>query len=433
MTFKKIITLSVALAALSTPAYSVTKEEMERARVIAAQCYLRYANNGSGYLDEIDPASMSDLEKKLKKKETENLRAFKAVKLPSDYSAWDKEKLVAYWSGTFLNSPGLLAEGKAARSRIRSKLSAMTVSVPSADSQKPKADEGTAVSEASAENAAKAVEEEVRLVDSVENVAVQDSQSSPDIDVVPKTEGDSSATWIYVAILVVLVGVVLWLVIYASKTMGSKSPKQRGGETSPSADSEEMSRMEADLNNALIAKNNEIRNMRVKLERYESSWQELSETNRLLKQEKEQLLSRISQLEKKLVDSDLRVRDAENRVRSESAATVRPSAGSGRTIFLGRVNSKGIFVRADREFNPANDVYRLITHDGITGAFEIVDDRDLSDLISSSAEVLLGNGCEGVDFRRMDAADRIVTTTPGVAVFENGYWCVSRKARVERE
>ena len=62
---KKIITVAL-LAVMALPALAVTEKEMEEARAITAQAYLRYANDGSGYLDEFRATSMSQLESKLK-------------------------------------------------------------------------------------------------------------------------------------------------------------------------------------------------------------------------------------------------------------------------------------------------------------------------------------------------------------------------------
>ena len=109
-------TLLPALMAIvvTVPALAVTDNEMEQARTIAAQAYLRYANNGSGYLDEVKATNLADLQKELKAKEKENIKAFLAIPVPKDYAQWDKAKLAEYWSVTALNNPGLIAQGKGA-------------------------------------------------------------------------------------------------------------------------------------------------------------------------------------------------------------------------------------------------------------------------------------------------------------------------------
>ena len=90
--------LSVVL--VPSLALGVTQKEMEQARTIAAKAYIRYVNDGSGYLDELNPTTMEELEASLKPKEKENIKAFKAIAVPSDYKSWDKEKLVEYWAVT---------------------------------------------------------------------------------------------------------------------------------------------------------------------------------------------------------------------------------------------------------------------------------------------------------------------------------------------
>lgn len=101
---KKIIA-SVIIAFCAIPALAVTEKEMEEAKAITAQAYLRYANDGSGYLDDFRATSMAQLESKLKAKEKENLKAFRSVKIPGDYASWDKAKLLEFWGVTFFTSP----------------------------------------------------------------------------------------------------------------------------------------------------------------------------------------------------------------------------------------------------------------------------------------------------------------------------------------
>ena len=128
---KKFITFLI-MAIVATPLFAVTDKEMEEAKTIAAQLYLRYANDGSGYLDDVKATTMSQLESKLKAKEKENLEAFKSVKIPADYASWDKARLVEFWSVTFFASPNLSAKGKVGRNRVKSRISAMNIAAPSA-------------------------------------------------------------------------------------------------------------------------------------------------------------------------------------------------------------------------------------------------------------------------------------------------------------
>ena len=103
----KIVLTSLCCLALSIPALAVTDKEMDEARALTAKAYLRYVNNGSDYLDNLNPKSMAELTAKLKTKEKENIKAFNAVKTPTDYASWDKDRLVQYWSSDFFKASGL--------------------------------------------------------------------------------------------------------------------------------------------------------------------------------------------------------------------------------------------------------------------------------------------------------------------------------------
>ena len=81
MTKSRLISAVTAFLLAIPCIFAVSDAEMEQARVIATQCYLRYANNGSGYLDDIHPKTMKELESKLKAKEKENIKAFNAIVL----------------------------------------------------------------------------------------------------------------------------------------------------------------------------------------------------------------------------------------------------------------------------------------------------------------------------------------------------------------
>lgn len=115
---------------VSIPAKAVTEKEMDQARALAAQAYLRYANDGSGYLDNIHPKSMSQLERALKTKEKENIKAFKNIPVPSDYASWDKQKLVDYWGVKAFAASGLLQKGRVGKGRAKKNISAMKISEP---------------------------------------------------------------------------------------------------------------------------------------------------------------------------------------------------------------------------------------------------------------------------------------------------------------
>ncbi|MDE5840084.1 MAG: hypothetical protein K2H49_04115, partial [Muribaculaceae bacterium] len=120
------------------PSFAVSDKEMEQARTLAAKHYLRYANNGSDYLDKLNPASMSELTKSLKNKEIENIKSFNAVAVPKDYASWDKQKLVEYWSSTFFKASGLKEDGKKCLGILARNLNKINVSASAAPAEQAK-------------------------------------------------------------------------------------------------------------------------------------------------------------------------------------------------------------------------------------------------------------------------------------------------------
>ncbi|MDE5847576.1 MAG: hypothetical protein K2H71_09510 [Muribaculaceae bacterium] len=236
----KIFLIAVATVT-AIPSFAVTDKEMEQARAIAAKHYLRYANNGSDYLDKLSPSSVGELSKSLKAKEKENLKSFNAVAVPKDYASWDKQKLVDYWSKTFFNSPGLKADGKKCLGVLAKNLNKMSVAAPSAakpaetpaakpaDAAKPaepaKAAEPAKKAEAKSAAQTPATPAAAPAAQPAEADATEDAvkaaiaQAEADAGLADEQPKKSSNTGWYIAILVVLVGVVIWLVMYASKSM----------------------------------------------------------------------------------------------------------------------------------------------------------------------------------------------------------------------
>lgn len=412
---KKLLLLA-AIACGSIASYAVTDKEMEQARTITAQQYLRYANNGSGYLDDLSPKTMSELESALKTKEKENIKAFKAITAPKDYASWDKAKLVEYWSKTVLSSPGLKEEGRAARTRVRQRIEKMEVSAPAAQTPAPAAEAAPAPeekpAEAAAETAPTAPESPEAALE--EQVQALEEQAIAEADTEPVVEKKSSSTWIYILILCVLVGVVIWLVVYAGNAMKSQNEAAAAHASAAPKDDKESRRLKGEL-------------------------EQLKSENEYLKKEIEKLKRKNEQLRSQ---ADLERTSASVIAPAPVAAASAPmaerrpenvaprTAREPRTIYLGRVNKNGIFVRADRNFNPGASIYKLVTTDGITGSFAPVDDEQTWLAALAKPEEMLANGCAGRNLLQPEGMTEIITEAPGMAVFEGGCWRVSRKARV---
>lgn len=474
---KRLIWVILA-ALLPLAGYAVTKEEMEQARTVTAQLYLRWANNGSGYLDELKPATMSQLEKSLKATEKENLKAFKAVGVPSGYEQWDKAAAVKYWSETFFRSPGLSDKGRAAAGRVKSRLQKMEFSAPSkkeepkkddkADKATADAEKADAVAKAASAAAEAAADSSVaQLEESVISEAVAADSVIVD-EAVEKRKSSSSSVWIYVVALCVLIGVVVWLVIFASKTMKntedyqdmekkSRRDRKRGAEEEeadepapvtrvsaaaavaavpdPEADAASLeaasvsdSRLREKYAESLARKNEEIRKLNRQIIDLREECFRLGEENGRLTSELETSRRRISGLEANAAAAAAAAAVTPAPAAEETLRRRRPSGA--REIFLGRVNSKGLFVRADREFTPGKSVYRLTTTDGFTGSYRVVEDDAMADKMLDNPDEWLAGGCVAKDIENTDGMMEVITESAGTAVFEEGCWRVLRKAKI---
>ncbi|MCM1223317.1 MAG: hypothetical protein NC548_53580, partial [Lachnospiraceae bacterium] len=132
--------LTFILCSLGCSAFAATPEQMEQGRAIAIKYCLRDLNNYSDYLDKLNPKTVSELEKKLKDTEKENIKKLKNIQLPDekDYSAWDKAQFKKYWAGSFTAKANLKSKGFT-ESKIVASLDKMTVTkkeVPKPDDVK---------------------------------------------------------------------------------------------------------------------------------------------------------------------------------------------------------------------------------------------------------------------------------------------------------
>lgn len=437
--FKTILT--VMAMALALPAMAVTDKEMDEARAIAAKAYLRYANDGSGYLDDVKAKSMSELTGKLKDKEKENLKAFNRVKVPADYASWDKAKLVEYWGTTFFTSPELSEKGKAARLRVRKQINAMSVSAPAPEAAAPAPVAAPEAQPVAADTAALPSADGVAAEE--EDILADQKAIMKDADESAATPREESHTWVYVLVLAILIGVVIWLVVFAAKLM-KKQPD--GTPESMAADNEEL---RDKARKAISRKNEELEAMRVRMEEAERNEAELSRKVEALKAENRQLLeqSESLRLENARLKGEARAAQASQAARAAAQPRTpqpqpspapapqphRETAPILKVLYLGRVNSRGIFVRADRRVSPGNTVYRLDTNDGLVGTFRVVDVPEVVDTALANPEQYLRGGCDAEDFTEAAGAENIITENAGTAIFENGYWKVLRKSDIRFE
>lgn len=439
------ITLIACISAI-LPANAVTEKEMDQARAIATQTYLRYANDGSGYLDDLHPKSMADLEKGLKQKEKENIKAFKSIPVPKDYASWDKKKLVEYWGVTAFSYKGLLEKGRIGKSRAQKRLNAMTVSATDkpAEPQKTETKQESASTPAkedkgqsgqTAPAAAAPGNPASSTADSTAN-PTQDPLATPlsDVDEDSQIDKASDHTWVYVIILCILVAVVVALVVFASNVMKKNEAKRyeipdRQPMPESSVDSNALREEFADT---LTSKDNEISSLSKKIE-------SLLNQNATLKSNLEGLTAEVATLRTRLTEANAKIKGYEETGVQQKPSAPQPqqsatTAASGiRSIFLGRANAKGIFVRADRTLNPANSIYRLDTTDGFAGTFRVVSNQTVWDKAINSPIESLSGACSAPDILATAGMTRIVNDSAGTAIFEGGCWKVIRKAKIHYE
>lgn len=490
---KRLIYILTLIFLLGTPftASAVTDKEMEQARTIATKAYLRYANDGSGYLDKLNPKTMAELEKNLKPKEKENLKAFKAIPVPSDYASWNKQKLVEYWGVTAFSSKGLVEKGRLGRNRAKKHINAMSVTPPQKESakndKKPAADKGDVKKNDKAKDGAAEKSEheasasagtpaaEPAPADSTESAltSAQAIDNLNALDSEPQIKKANNHTWVYILILCVLVAVVVALVVFASNVMKKNEEAvadaaRRVAQLPESpAESADTNALREKFAATLTSKNDEIRSLSKKLEDVNAQNFSLKSKLEAVTAESASLRSRVNEYLKKIAEMEAKMSAAEQAHAAAAAAAVaqatapaqapeiaevpqpaptqpaqaaqavahpqQKAASTLRTIFLGRANAKGIFVRADRTLNLGNSIFRLDTSDGYAGSFRVAADPTVWEMAMLTPRESLAGACVVADLDKTDGMHKIVNDSAGTAIFEGGCWKVIRKAKIHFE
>lgn len=435
------------------PSHAVTQKEMDQARALATKAYLRFANDGSGYLDQISPQSMADLEKQLKAKEKENIKAFKSIPVPSGYESWTKEQLVEYWGKAFSTS-GLLEKGRAGRARAKKYIGEMTVSAPAKPAEKPQPEEKPAPAQKEIKEEPAPAKAEtpggsptIAEVDSMQatldkaEAIVESGISAVEPDPQVSKVKDHSA--VYIIILIVLVAAVIALVVFASNVMkrnaAAARKKPQDNNSSAIAASDNATLLEAQLkekySEALAAKNREITNLGRQLESALAQSSTMRKEIDSLKAEILGLRSRLASATRQPAPEQRQaaVAPAPQPAPQPGAAQPAPPQQPLRTIYLGKVNAKGIFIRADRNLSVGNSIYRLDTTDGFSGTFRVVSDPTVCEMALLTPRESLAGGCTGEDLENTAGFSKIVTDSAGTAILDNKCWRVSRKAKIHYE
>lgn len=451
---KKLAAGATVLVALVVPAlkcYGVTPDEMERARAVAACVYIRYVDDGSGYLDGFKPKSMGDVREKVKghEKDESLLQEFMGAPVANDFDQWDKEKFVNYWSGEFFKNSGLSDRNSSMRNdRIRARVSTMDVTAPAPkeeERQKPQQPEQ--------------VQQPAEPSD-VTNVPIATGDSAMVRDDMRKdSEADkgSGTNWTLIILLVVLLAVVIALVAYGVKVMKGGNP-QNNNDNQPTPQpqprqpepQQAYAAQSATVYPAQDSANEMLRRQLAESRRNESS---VREHNKILSDRVRSLEDEVSLLRREIGE----LREQANRTQIlEPADTVtvveepvlepeplprQPFVEPERIveeqprqrIYLGRANRQRIFLRADRQFVPGKSIYRLTTGNELTGSFVVDSNPSIVAWVSLDPMTALAGACEVPTFAVPGGIKRIVTDQPGTAIFEDGCWKVLRPAAVHLE
>ena len=412
MKLRIFLSLIVSLAVASS-AMGVTREEMEQARTITAQAFLRYMNNGSDYLDKLSPTRVSELKKHLKEKELQNLKTFESIAYPKIdiYKNWDKAQLLEFWGTTFFADPKVPQQAQGAKRQVKSKINSMSVA-------QSEAVETETIESQPKQEPTDAAQEAQRIIDSITradsiaaeaaileatNEVVQEELASDSIATEETTveedeesvKSKRSPTLIYSLILIVLVIIIAALVVYAVKGIqkaNKQAVRKNEDDDTDSADEEDD---DNDIHKETIdEKDREIASLKAEIDR--------------------------------LNNVILRMNDRLSDAISEISPNQRPT----RTIYLAYANSKNVFVRADSVYNEDYSIFKLVTSDGITGSFSIIENPIAIKLALSLPISILKNSCQSEDMHHDNWCKQIITENAGTAIFENGRWIVKRKADI---
>ena len=398
-------------------AIAVTPQEMEQARTIAAKAYIRYVNDGSGYLDDLNPKTTEELQASLKPKEKENIKVFLEIPVPTDYQNWDLQQLADYWAGTAFKTKGLVEKGLGGRNRARTQINKMKLA-PAQETPKTVETANAVQPKDTVQNAETVAENKDGQIDPLSQdqaLAIDGENDFLSSDI----EEANNYTWIYIMILAILVAFVIVLAVYGINIM-----KKNGATTKNTLRQKEIDAEEAmdKYQNMLSDKDYEISRLTKKLD-------EALRLNSDLKNKIDELSAELTAL--RFTPSFASTEKTEQSQKLMDSLS--PKSTTLHTIYLGRANAKQIFVRADRMLNPGNSIFVLDTSDGIIGTFKVADSPSEWSLAISNPTEYLSYACTGQELENTSGATRILNEEAGTAVFEGGCWRVIKKAKIKYE
>ena len=415
MLMKRLIPSLAIILAGSFAARAATPQQMEQARSAAYSLCLRYMNNGSGYLDEgKTPSTTAELEHRIKdhKKEENNLSRLKAIPIPpeSEYASWDKGTFDRFWTVTFMDKTPSFDGKSECRGKIARKVSAIKVTV----AEPVKAEPAPAPEEAAPAPEEQPKDEEVKPEEGTNadavvaaapaNEIVTDSviTSGPEGPANTERQSNDSGNTVSIIVLAILVLVVVGLVAYALNVMRKNKEPQE----SPRRRREPAQRSSTPV--SIVDESDESA--------FASYVSPEPDDNR--DAEIAALRAEVERLRKQTGRNDARYTPGSARQRQP------------RVIYLARANSQGMFTRADATYNMGNSIFKLVTTDGVSGTYQVIEDPAVFELALMMPTDYLENACTGRNLQLSQGASVIINEAAGTAVFDQGRWRVTRKAQI---
>lgn len=420
---KCTLTLAVLVAASSLATWGATPEQMEKAKAAAFKACLRNMNNGSDYLDKLKPESVSELEGKLKAKEKENISKLKGVRIPdeSEYGSWDKAQFDKYWSETFVKATPVTTQGYCA-TQVKSAISGINVTKQEARPKAGTAPEAVQAPKPEPVAAPEPTEAAEPVVEDVAAVGTEDMQEgemapvpteavTPAPAEAPKKKDSNTAP---IVVLCILVLVVVALVGYALNVMKKNKARQSGRPRSALRAAADYA--DYDTPAPTVQSDPEEESPFAAYSGFQEPSPSVPDPR---DKEIERLRSEIASLQ-----SQMRKRQS-----APSGFQDTPMR-TPRIIYLAQANADGVFTRADARYNMGNSIFKLVTTDGVSGSFSVIEDPTVFELALMMPTDFLVNACAGRNLQLSEGARSIVNEASGTAIFEDGRWRVSRKAQI---
>ncbi len=430
---RKYLLLILLIAGASVASQAATKQEMERARALVLKWGVRSMNSGSGYLDGAVVNSDADLDKAIAQHSTDkaNKQKISLGGLPSesDYQEWDNAKMTSFWLNRYELAVPSGKDKSFCKSRLKSALGKVPATVTKVENEDENAApaDGEEPTEETTEEATDSVktDDESLAIDEVENAAA-DPETEP--LAAPGQDGEREAApgshelkssggngWL-IFFLIVLVLVVLALVGYATQI---------------------MARNRKELNEAEGASGKDKKNPRGP--RGHASARPASAVHEAAEQPLEPLQAAqqpAAQPQQPVahqpVPQPIRTAQAGAPLGAAAAAATaqRRRTMQPRIIYLSQANSDGVFLRADAQFSMGNSIFKMVTADGYSGTFSVIDDPSVHELALMMPIDFLAGACTGRNLQMVQGARTIVNDSTGTAIFEDGRWRVARKAQI---